>query len=154
MHLYKGVAPGTYYARGERVPTRVGFTGDSRQARAVDDLVRHITAHSWPSAWVSVTTSFAIAADYATKGGAVYEIILSRIGPADVTDPIAELGREANASLSRFIHHHDGHQDLIPNLARPLARTKALSAAPLRAGAPPARRGPPPMVSPYLNALV
>jgi len=154
MHLYKGVAPGTHYDADHNDPKRYGFEGDERQPRELDDVVRHVTAHSWPSAWVSVSMSFAVAADYATRGGRVYEIILSRIGAADVTDPIAALAIRSDRSQGRFVHHHDGHQNLTPSLAIPGAGLGALVAFPLRVGAPPTHRGPAPMVSTYLNALV
>src|SRR5258708_10026165 len=144
MHLYKGVAPGTHYDAADRDPKRNGFSGDGGQPRELDDVVRHITAHAWPSAWVSVTMSFAVAADYATRGGKVYEIILSRIGVVDVTDPISTLALHSDAAQSRFVHHHDGHQNLTPNLAFPVSGVDVLSAFPLRAGAPPTRRGPAP----------
>ena len=154
MHVYKGVAPGTHYDARDQDPKRLGFVGDPNQPSDPDDCVRHITAHSWPSPWVSATMSFAVACDYATRGGRVYEIILSRIGASDVRDPVATLARESDARIGRFVHQHDGHQDLTPSLALPFAGSRVLAQHPMRAGAPPSRRAPPPMVSTYLNALV
>jgi hypothetical protein len=84
----------------------------------------------------------------------ITKILLSRIGPADVVDPVALLAHHSDTSQSRFVHHHDGHQNLTPSLALPIAGAGVLTTVPLRAGAPPTRRGPPPAVSEHLNALV
>jgi hypothetical protein len=152
MLVYKGVAPGTHYDSTD--PKVGGFTGDATQPSAFDDVVRHITAHSWPSAWVSVSMSFAVAADYATSGGKVYEVHLGRVLTTDITDPLTQLTAHADCTLYRFVHQHDGHQDLTPSVATPVSGAAILTAFPLRAGKPPTRRSPAPKVSTHLNALV
>lgn len=150
MLVYKGVAPGTHHFA--KNPKRVDFRGDPGQPTEIDDVVRHITAHSWPSAWVSVSMSFAIAADYATRGGRVYEIRLSDIGENLVLDPVAKIVEHSNRSLKRFVHFHDGHQDLTGALGDP-ARSTVLTTFPLRPAAPPAPKPPAPSISGHLHAI-
>ena len=150
MLAYKGVAPGTYYTSVD--PRAVGFNGELSRPTSFDHIITHITAHSWPSAWISVSLSFAVAAEYATSGGSVYEIELDRVGHGDITDPLRSLIQLADSTL-RFLHQHDGHQDLIPGVCDPL-RQSVLTSFPLRPGQPPSRKMPAPNISRHLNALV
>ncbi|HEX5660800.1 MAG TPA: hypothetical protein VFX59_26585 [Polyangiales bacterium] len=140
MRVYKGVAPGTHNA-GDAVascafasatidPRRVGFHGDASLVRNADAVVRHIIDHSWPSPFVSVSMSFGVAADYATKGGWVFEIDLGQIPAAHVINPVHEL---ANAFPN--LHAHNGHQDLVHAIATPAQYGAILSKPPLAPGA-------------------
>lgn len=89
-------------------------------------VVRHIVAYSHPSPLVSLSSSFAVAREYAISGpaglatpatpGYVYEIDLSLVTPnLRVLDPIRQIAR---AGLS---HMHSGNQSLILAVAQNLA---------------------------------
>jgi hypothetical protein len=161
MRLYKGVAPGSHhagdaqagqpFASATRHPRLHGFHGDPNLLRSPDAVVRHIINYSWPSPYVSVSMSFAVAADYATRGGWVFEIDFNQLPAGQLIDPLEELVK----GFPR-LHEHDGHQDLVHAVAAPTRYGAILNKPPLAPG-PNGTAAPKsfhPRVSDELQALV
>jgi hypothetical protein len=139
MRLFKGAARGGHWFHNPPGSGRPYST--SGGANDVDAITRHIIAYSYPSAFISFSASFAVACDYALSGGIVFEVDLNTVleTSTKVVDPAAEILR-ANPKFknigSPFATHHDGHQDLVPALARvpvlqrSLRRTRCAPASP------------------------
>lgn len=120
--LYKGAGPGTHWHVNDARAS--GFTSAGTSATNRNAVVRHIVAYSHPSPLVSLTSSFAVAREYAISGpagvatkaapGYVYEIDLSGASGIKVFDPLHMV---VKAALS---HLHSGAQDLILAVAQNL----------------------------------
>ena len=120
--LYKGAAPGTHWHVNDAV--QHGFAVGSRPP-GHSAILRHIVNYSFPSAYLSFSTSFAVARQYALQGpgglasasapGYVYEVDLSVLGtPLAIVDPVFELASAANGTIA---HGHDGAGALIAEVA-------------------------------------
>ena len=118
--LYKGAGPGTHWHIND--PRLGGFITGAMPATP-NAVVRHITNYSFPSAYLSFSTSFAIARSYALTGpgglatttspGFVYEIDLSAITAAPaLVDPVHSV-----SSNGMFAHNHNGAGALIAEVA-------------------------------------
>jgi hypothetical protein len=132
MQLWKGAGPGTHCHTNDA--TRTGFFCPAPTGPTPAAAVRHITQQSHPSPFVSLSTSYAVAYDYATLGGAgagyIYEIDTSADPTMKLHDPIKLI-----ASLAPpFVHEHDGSPELIAALALPGVNPAVLGAAPRRPG--------------------
>ena len=101
-------------------------------------VLSHITAYSFPSPYVSLTTSFAVARQYALSGpggiasrknpGYVYEVDLSAcIAAPTIFNPVTEV------SKANLAHAHDGSQSLILGVASP-AHSQILGVKVLHSG--------------------
>lgn len=124
--LYKGAGPGTHWHINDP-RTSGGFTSGTLPAN-VNGIIRHITAYSFPSAYLSMSTSFAVARYYALFGpggpataaspGYVYEIDLSTLNPAPaITDPVQGISAGTNGTIA---HQHNGVGTLIAEVAQGL----------------------------------
>lgn len=118
--LFKGAGPGTHWhVNDARI---LGFTSAAHRPHTKNAVITHITAYSFPSPYVSLTTSFAVARQYALSGpggiasqkipGYVYEVDLSACSamPA-IFNPVAEVSR------ANLAHAHNGNQSLILGVA-------------------------------------
>ena len=119
--LYKGAGPGTHWHIND--PRLGGFITGAMPATP-NAVVRHITNYSFPSAYLSFSTSFAIARSYALTGpgglatttspGFVYEIDLSAITAAPaLVDPVHSV-----SSNGMFAHNHNGAGALIAEVSQ------------------------------------
>lgn len=150
--LYKGAAPGTHWCINDARLS--GFTVGASLTSTPTAALTHINNYSFPSAYVSLTTSYAVAHDYASLGpageatsdnpGYVYEIDPSQ-ATCQLVDPVELI------SSSWLGHEHDGAPDLILAVANPNLHGNILAAAPRRLG-----NGSlfPPMISDKLKGLV
>jgi hypothetical protein len=118
--LFKGAGPGTHWHIND--PKTHGFTSAAHRPHTKNAVISHITAYSFPSPYVSFTTSFAVARQYALSGpkgvasrrspGYVYEIDLSACTVAPIIfNPIEEI------SKANLAHAHNGDQSLILGVA-------------------------------------
>lgn len=150
--LYKGAGPGTHWHSND--PRAAGGFTISPMPATSNGLRRHITNYSFPSAYLSFSTSFAIARSYALSGpsgvatpaqpGFVYEIDLPAItAPPALIDPVRDISTTSNGALA---HGHDGSGALIAEIAN---GTSPLSHAHQCGGAMLA-----PAVSQQLRALI
>lgn len=122
--LYKGAGPGTHWHLNDARLS--GFTSAANSVANRNAVVRHIVAYSHPSPLVSLSSSFAVAREYALSGpaglatkaapGFVYEIDLSVVprASAAVLDPLLMVVRSA------LSHMHSGAQSLILAVAQNL----------------------------------
>lgn len=143
--LYKGVAPGTYWWTQYRSNANTLPTGIASPRRAalihVLDVEMHIAAYTRNSPLTSVTTSYAVAHEYARLGGVsptnpgyVFEFDVA-LAPSNFTpqwfDPIDTLSSNAVA------HAHQGDQALLSILAPPPGpgrRSRLLRPVPVAGG--------------------
>jgi hypothetical protein len=134
--LFKGAGPGTHWHSND--PQLGGYTSANLPA-SLNRLLAHVVSYSFPSPYISFTTSFAIAREYALSGpgglasadrpGFVYEVDLSALAvPPTVVDPVAEI---ADPVHRRLAHDHNGAGALIAQIA---SRSTALTAAPQNGG--------------------
>lgn len=107
---------------------------------------------------MSFSVSFAVACDYALSGGVVYGVELGAVldNRCDVIDPAMEIirsnpGFKKNTGYA-WPTHHDGHQDLVPAMARVRPQWRTLRRTPSRPGF--SKTGRPPTVHERLQALV
>lgn len=152
QRLFKGAAPGTYWANHDAQTT--GFTVAANQMPTATAAVSHIDNYSATSPYVSLTTSFDVAAGYATIGpagiasptspGYVYVIDPTQ-GQCQFIDPVELI------STSWLCHSHDGSQELVLAVANPSAYRSVLTNSPRRLGN---GSGFPPAVSENMRALV
>jgi hypothetical protein len=153
--LYKGAGPGTYWHLNNP-KLNGGFTAGLVPATP-NAILRHITRYSAPSPYLSFTTSFAVAREYALSGpagvatvatpGYVYELDLSSLLVAPtLIDPVIAI---AAASNGLFSHRHDGAQNLILEVSQGYMSNGRLSLAPQAGG-----QSTLPAVSQDLNALI
>lgn len=128
--FYKGAGPGTHWHVNDARLT--GFTSAASSVQNRNAVIRHIVAYSHPSPLISLTSSFAVAREYAISGpaglatksspGYVYEVDLTVISKPQVLDPVLAI---AKGGLS---HMHTGHQSLILAIAQALAVLPSLHA--------------------------
>jgi len=120
--LYKGAGPGTHWHVND--PRLSGFTVGA-MANTANRVIGHITNYSFPSAYLSFSTSYAIARSYALTGpvgvassagpGYVYEIDLSAIATAPaLVNPISIISGAASLAGA---HEHNGAGTLIAEIA-------------------------------------
>jgi hypothetical protein len=151
--LFKGVGPGTHWYENDPLQHGQGFTASSLPTTP-NAVVTHIGYRPYPSAFLSVSLSFAAAREYALFGpkgkasavmpGYVYEIDLSAItSPVALVDPIREI---ASGHTNMAVHEHDGNQGLVGEIA---GGSPTLNPAHQRDGTL-----RPPAVSPQLRALI
>jgi hypothetical protein len=133
MQLWKGAGPGTYWHANDAKAT--GFLCPAATGPSPNAAVRHITQASYPSPFTSFSTSYAVAYDYATLGGAgkgyVYEIETIHDPTMQIHDPIAFI---ASLPSPPFTHGHDGPPGLIAGIALPGVSGAVLSTPPKRFG--------------------
>ncbi len=144
--FYKGAGPGTHWHLNDARLS--GFTAAATSIANRNTVIRHIAAYSHPSPLISVSSSFAVARQYALTGpagiasgaapGYVYEIDLT-VAKQKVIDPLFVI---VKSSLS---HIHTGDQGLIVALSQALALVPCLH---------PGGRMLTPSVPPELRALV
>jgi len=161
--LYKGAGPGTHWDATDA--TKTGLYCPSTTAPSGAAALLHITAFSHPSAYVSLSASFAVAREYALAGpaglasqsrpGHVY-VVDTSIAPRGIHlfDPLREIvntSRLTAASAACLPWHHDGAADLILGVASK-AHSTILAKVPHRFG--PAPGSHPPNVTQHLRALV
>ena len=119
--LFKGAGPGTFWHINDARLT--GFTCAANRPPTKNAVVGHIAAYSHPSPFLSFSTSFAVARQYALMGpsgeathanpGYVYEIDPSAVAASlTVYDPIEEIVKGG------LIQGHNGDQNLIVGVAR------------------------------------
>ncbi len=120
-------------------------------------IVTHITAYSNPSPYLSASTSYAIARQYALVGsdslasptapGYVYEIDLGAIRTAvTLLDPVKDI---ASAYSLTGAHDHNGDQNLLAEIAKGSRGATPFTAAHQLGG-----KMAVPAVNPQLTALV
>jgi hypothetical protein len=123
--LYKGAGPGTHWHINDACVQ--GFVCARRRPPTANAVVTHITNYSHPSPYLSFSTSYAVARQYALSGpggiasaanpGYVYEVDLAACTGGHSTfnavifNPVQEL---ANLGIS---HEHNGDQALIVGVA-------------------------------------
>lgn len=124
--LYKGAGPGTHWHATD--PRLNGFTVGA-MANTANRVIGHITNYSFPSAYLSFSTSYAVARSYALTGplgvasalapGYVYEIDLSAVSTVPtLVDPIAIISAGGSRAGA---HGHNGAGALIGEIASGLA---------------------------------
>lgn len=113
--IYKGAAPGTHWERTD-ARTRGNFQGQNYGAPwGVNDVVRHITGASHPSAFCSFTTSYAVAQRYASGPpgsgrGLIYVVDPARSSARiDWVNPVEEIAAVDG-------HYHEGDWKLLEAL--------------------------------------
>lgn len=138
MRFFKGAAPGTHWWQNDA--RLMGFSG-AAVAQSAAALINHIVNYSWPSPYLSLTASFAIARTYALPGasaqtpGYVYEIDtdVARV-QLPLIDPVREIVlNNPPLGSTQLRTHHDGEQDLIVGIVSP-AHRQLLATAPHRPG--------------------
>jgi hypothetical protein len=150
--LYKGAAAGTHWwATDARID---GFTVGASVVGTPAVALTHITNYSFPSPYVSLSTSFAVAWKYATMGpvgsasagshGYVYEIDTMQ-APCSLVDPVELI------SGAWLCQKHDGEQTLILAVASPATYPDVLITPPRRLGSTPPFA---PQISQELQGLV
>src|SRR5688572_28751591 len=128
MHIWKGCAPGSWWHTNDARST--GFYAPAVTGPNANAALRHITNAPHPSPFVSFSTSYAVAHDYATLGGTVtggfiYEVDVNALPTNAVHDPV-QLVATMNLSNSwsgrsgtgvPLAHAHDGSPMLIAAVA-------------------------------------
>jgi hypothetical protein len=159
--LYKGAGPGSHWWAND--PRITGFFTQPMALPSAASAVRHITAFSHPSPYLSFSASFAVARQYALDGplgpatqatpGYVWEVDTA-IGGITPTDPLALIAAAVGlaAGLPRLPTHHDGEPELILGVAAPSLHPAVLTRVPHRPGVMAAQAGP--IVTPEFSALV
>jgi hypothetical protein len=133
--LYKGAGPGTHWWSTDARLT--GFSVGAVSVPSPGAILTHISNYSFPSPYVSMSTSFAVAMQYAMSGpagaasstlpGYVYEIDTTQ-AHCNLVDPVEEI------SKTWLCHEHDGAPDLILAVADPVTHSSVLSTPPRRLG--------------------
>ncbi len=119
--LFKGASLGTHWHVNDARTT--GFTSAAHRPHSPNAVITHISAYSYPSPYISLTTSFAVARQYALSGpggiaspqnpGYVYEIDLSASTAAlRIFNPLEEISTSIGLA-----HEHNGDQSLILGVA-------------------------------------
>jgi hypothetical protein len=116
-YFYKGANPGSYYWEEANSPFAKGFNAAGGVEPGLDAIVRHIRGYATrTSPYLSITSSFAVAAQYAkpeggdSRRGKVWEIAPRR---NLLINPIAKiLGKWPDMSA----HLHDGDAQLLDGL--------------------------------------
>lgn len=156
--LYKGAGPGTHWWTTD-ARTAGGFFCPPGRPPSASAVASHITVGSHPSPYLSFTTSFAIALEYALSGpggaatsttpGYVY-VLDTTLSPLTLVDPVHEIAM-GHQVAGRWSTEHDGGPDLVLGIAAPGLHPSALTGAPRRRGGSLSR---PPSVTTELNALI
>jgi len=119
--LFKGAAPGTYWHSNDARLS--GFNCATNRPPTIHAVVSHIAAYSHPSPYLSFSTSFAVARQYALPGpageatktnpGYVYEVDPSAVA-AQLTayDPVEEIVKGG------LVQNHNGDNNLIVGVVR------------------------------------
>ena len=161
MILYKGAGPGSHWWSTNAQLS--GFTV-AAAVQGVARMVRHITAFSHPSPYLSFSASFAIAREYALAGpagqasqtqpGRVYEIDTTLVpGSMVLSDPVRDIvGSNPALTVARLPTHHDGAQNLILGIASPILHGAVLTSPPARVPGNALQTGP--AVQSELQAVV
>jgi hypothetical protein len=121
--LFKGAAPGTHWHQSD---ARISGFSASTRVHTKNAVVTHIGGYSYPSPYLSVSTSFAVARRYALIGpqgaatvdtpGYVYEIDLeATTSHVSLIDPVREIALGHTGVVS---YEHDGDVDLIRQIAQ------------------------------------
>lgn len=161
--FYKGVGVGTFHH-----PKDLSANGIQAALPTappdVDAMIRHIAGGVILSPYISVTRSYAVAADYALRGGLgvptplspafVYEISVPDPLPRHVLiyDPVEFISRHVNDPLTIHSYHHDGAPDVLLGVVDPVRHATELLAIP--ASPPGYNRRSPPRVTESLVAMV
>jgi hypothetical protein len=161
--LYKGAGPGSHWWTYD--PRLTGLFTQPIAIPSAASAVRHITAFSHPSPYLSLSASFAVARQYALDGpngpatltapGYVWQVDTAIGGNVvALTDPVALIASAVGpaAGLPRLPTHHDGEQSLILGVAAPSLHLAELNCVPHRPGTMAVPAGP--MVTPEFQALV
>lgn len=154
MILFKGAGPGTHWALNDARLT--GFVAQGGQPHAVGTVMNHVRGRSHPSPYLSTSTSYAVARTYAEDGpggpasatnpGYVYEVDTS-LATVQIVDPLRAV---VMGSANGPVHAHDGGQDLILGIARPMLHGSVLAKPPARLG----NLVHAPTISPQLHCVV
>lgn len=145
--FFKGAGPGTHWWNND---ARLQGFSVSPGMQNINAIIRHITAYSYPSPYLSFTASFAVAQIYALVGpdglatqsmpGYVYEIDVTTDPTAGLRliDPIQEIlaSNPPLGTVPLLPTHHDGGQDLILAIASPGSYPTVLATPPPRPGNP------------------
>ncbi|WP_348751651.1 hypothetical protein [uncultured Aquincola sp.] len=121
--LYKGAGPGSHWHVHDARLT--GFSPSATAPPTPAGVVRHIAQGSLVSPYISFTTSFAVARQYALVGvggvassaspGYVYEVDVSQMGvPFTFVNPLERLIAGSNG---RYCHEHNGTGALLAEIA-------------------------------------
>jgi hypothetical protein len=127
--FFKGAAVGTYWHQNDARTT--GFVAHSPgQPHTVNRVQQHVARGSIQSPYISFTTSYGIAEDYAIYFGLarptasspayVYEVDLSASMPSalDVLDPMVYVATNAIGSpLANPYYQHDGDSSFLSDVA-------------------------------------
>jgi hypothetical protein len=116
----KGAGLGTHWRSTDA--RRMGFFARApRNPMSRDRLLQHVGGSTQATPFISLTRSYAIAFDYAQKGGRgfpseaqpayVYEVEIVDDGACRVIDPIGEIANGLPAPLATTSFHHDGDQN-------------------------------------------
>lgn len=122
--LFKGAGPGTHWHVND--PRIGGFTLSGALSPTVNATVNHITAFSVNSPYLSFSTSFAVAREYALWGpagpatqanpGYVYQVDLSVLSAAPaLIDPVQHI---SSSNGHQPAHSHNGGYELIAEVAQ------------------------------------
>ena len=163
--FYKGAGPGTYWNVHDA--TVVGFTAHSPAlSTSPSRVVRHITGGSTHSPYTSLTSSYAVAWDYAVYAGSltvvatkanpgyVYVIDLPDPPPPGLVllDPVVEVSVRLPPPGGLVSYQHDGSPQFLIGVVSPRRHRRYLTSPCVKA--PPAAPGPPSTPSPILEAMV
>lgn len=119
--LYKGAGPSTHWHVNDARLS--GFTSAASRVITRNAFITHITNYSHPSPFLSFTTSYEVAREYALLGpggsasstnpGYVYEIDCLQVNDSpEIFNVLKEI------SDGHIAHGHQGNQKLISDLAK------------------------------------
>ena len=120
--FFRGAGLGTYWWANDA--RRSVFTAQApRNPVSRDRLLQHVGGSTQTTPFISLSRSFAVAFDYAQKGGRafpskakpafVYEIEIDVAAAFHVLDPLKEIASGLPAPLATPSFHHDGDQKAI-----------------------------------------
>ena len=167
--FYKGAAIGTHWHINDS--REIGFEAISPTAQpTVEALVKHVAEGTTDSPYISLTCSYAVAWDYAVRGGTdirtldkrgyVYEIEIDipLSSGLEIFDPVKEVAKslpnpiDLGSEGGYPFYQHNGLPDFLLGVVRPEGMSRFL------VGRQPRPPGPgvpcPPNLTPKLEALV
>lgn len=120
--FYRGAGLGTHWWANDALVA--GFLAQAPRNRdSRDRLLQHVGDSTQTSPFISLTRSFAVAFDYAQKGGRafpskaapafVYEIEIDAAATCRILDPIVEIAKNLPDPLASASFHHDGDQNAV-----------------------------------------
>lgn len=136
--FYKGAAIGTHWHANDA--RQLGFTARSPEANpSTEALIHHIASGTHNSPYISFTLSYAVAWDYAMRGGTaniiptknnpgyVYALEISKPLSSDlmIFDPIREVAlslqdlNQAEIQENSFFYQHNGLPDFLLGVVDP-----------------------------------